>query len=137
MVRIATTFPWYSDPAYVDAVVRAYRGRSGRWVVESAIRSSRGGFAKRTDRLDREASRTVDAILADRCLYANPTRVGGRWPTVLRGPDVVVGCHHGSDTVVEVIHRDRRWATAQNCRTHGLVSQLVELLSRREITASP
>lgn len=87
--------------------------------VERARRAIHGG------RLDEAQARALDDLLADPCLDAEPSFVGGMVP-LRRGVPPMQPCYDAVLQTVEVVRAGRRRVYAQTC-FHFLVGELIPL----------
>jgi hypothetical protein len=119
----------------------AHKDRRGVWVVESVQeltsyfgRPPAHGYSVQVGVMPAQAAQELEAILADDCLYREPTAIGPQWPSVLsprdkaRGLDGHNSCSDGGATLIEVEYGGRRFAASHACITHGAVSRIISLI---------
>jgi hypothetical protein len=111
--------------------LQAARGADGSWSIE---RVSEGRERGRLDpeppsvlraSLTGEAARKLDALLADRCLYAEPTYYDRSLPAP-KGDFLV--CADGADSLIEIEAGGRSYTAFHACHAYGRAARVEAVL---------
>ncbi|NEX94708.1 hypothetical protein [Caulobacter sp. 17J65-9] len=114
------------------ASLAARRNAAGDWLVESLEEDLQGMQAPFGRKLTKQwvaiggdAAARLDRLLADPCLYAEPTYLASKVPVVGGGDEE---CLDGGDTVVVINHAGRTRKAFQACAARGKTGELVSVL---------